>query len=551
MLKNLTIKNYALIKELSIDPSKEFNVVTGETGAGKSIMLGALGLLLGNRADVKSLFNHDEKCFIEASFEIGQYRLETFFVEADLDYEPTTIVRREITPSGKSRAFINDTPTNLDTLKKLGVLLIDIHSQHDNLLLGNNLFQLAFIDNFAQHHGLLENYKISFETYVKSNERYEVLIEQTRQLTSDEDYFKFQLQELDKAGLEHLDQEGLEEELKTLENAEEIKSKLHQSLVILDQDDQSINAALQQVDSYLNQLASISSRYEALANQVSNSLYELKDVANELEKAQDEVEFNPTRVDEVKESLSLLYQLQQKHQVHTVQELIQIQNEIQEKVHRVTNMDEALKKAEQVKNEAYKEVLSLGDKLSKSRKKHTQPLEQSITDILSGLGMEDATINIAIASKTPDVNGIDNVNLMFSANKGVPPQALKKVASGGEFSRLLFTIKYILATKTALPTMIFDEIDTGISGEVAIKMASMMKQMAENHQVIAISHLPQFAAKGDAHYFVFKDSSDLKTTSKVKKLNEEERVEEIAKMIGGNSPSATAFENARELMSVN
>ncbi len=550
MLKNLTIKNYALIKDVAIDLSNEFNVITGETGAGKSIMLGALGLLLGNRADVKSLLNQDEKCFIEASFDINHYKLESFFEEVDLDYDPLTIIRREITPSGKSRAFINDTPTNLEVLKRLGTLLIDIHSQHDNLLLGNNLFQLSFVDAFAQHQTLLDDYQTNFRQYSKAEQAYQELLGTSQQLSSEEDYFRFQLVELEKAALGSVNQNELEEELKTLENAEEIKNKLHQSVLMLEHDEQAINGSLQQVASLLNQLATISTKYEKFANQVNNSLYELKDVAAELEKAQDEIEFNPSRIEEVQERLSVLFQLQQKHQVHTVEDLMSIEHELIEKVKKVSNMDEALAKAEKTKNQAFDKVVTLGDKLSKSRSKHFKSLETAVIEILKGLGMEDAAIVISVSSKTPDINGTDHINLLFSANKGVDPQPLKKVASGGEFSRLLFCIKYILATKTSLPTMIFDEIDTGISGEVAIKMATMMKQMAKNHQVIAISHLPQFAAKGDFHYFVYKDNSELKTSSKIKKLNEEERVEEIAKMIGGNSPSATAFENARELMSV-
>ena len=551
MLQNLFIKNYALIKALRIDPSERFNVITGETGAGKSIILGAVGLLLGKRADTKVLFNQHEKCIIEASFNVKDYRLEELFQQADLDYEPVTIIRREITPNGKSRAFVNDTPATLEVLKKLSEYLVDIHSQHDNLLLGENLFQLQLVDSFAQNKDIFQQYQSTYHSYVKAQSDYQRLLTTAKEISKEEDYFRFQLDELAKADLQENEQAGLEEELKTLENAEEIKSKLHQCLLILDHDEMAISGHMQTISTLMGQLASISGQYESYKTRIDNCLIELKDITSDLEKAQDKVEFNPEKIAEVQDRLSLIYRLQQKHQVDDIASLLNIYEDLRLKLSKAENMEEELQQAKELKETLYNKLLKNGSTLSGSRTECFKSIEASLTGLLKNLGMEDASIKISSHQIEPNTFGIDQVSILFSANKGITPQPLKKVASGGEFSRLLFCIKYILAQKTALPTMVFDEIDAGISGEIAIKMANMMKDMAEKHQVVAISHLPQFAAKGDAHYFVFKDNSESKAISKIKKLSEEERVLEIAKMIGGDEPTATAFENARELMSVN
>ncbi len=551
MLQNLLIKNYALIKELRIDPSERFNIITGETGAGKSIMLGAVGLLLGKRADTKALLNEAEKCIIEASFHIKGHNLEEFFQQADLDYEPVTIIRREITPSGKSRAFVNDTPTTLDVLKKVSEYLVDIHSQHDNILLGENKFQLDLVDDFAQNTKVKEDYLTIYHAYIKANNNYRHLLDTAQGISKEEDYMKFQLDELEKADLQVDEQTALEEELKTLENAEEIKSKLHQCLLILDQEEMAVNGHIQTVASLLGQLTGISSQYETFRERIDNCLIELKDLTVDLERAQDSVEFNPERIQEVQERISLIYRLQQKHGANSIADLLDIYEELSQKVNQAENMEEELLKAKKLKESLYEELLIKGKNLSESRTGCFKGIENTTIELLKNLGMEDATLKISSRQVEPNISGIDEIDILFSANKGISPQPLKKVASGGEFSRLLFCIKYLLAQKTALPTMIFDEIDAGISGEIAIKMANMMKEMAEKHQVIAISHLPQFAAKGDAHYFVFKDNSESKAVSKIKKLTQEERILEIAKMIGGEKPTATAFENARELMTVN
>lgn len=551
MLQSLFIKNYALIKELKIGPSERFNIITGETGAGKSIILGAIGLLLGKRADTKVLFNQDEKCIIEASFNISDYKLEDLLHQWDLDYADNTIIRREITPNGKSRAFVNDTPTTLEVLKKLSGFLVDIHSQHDNLLLGKNQFQLDLVDSFAQNQTIFQQYLNTFRSYVQAERDYQGLLTTANDISKEEDYLRFQFDELSKAGLLENEQEELEGELKTLENAEEIKGKLHQCLLILDEGEMAVNGHMQTLSSLLGQLARVSGQYESYQARIEDCFIELKDVTSDLEKAQDRVEFNPEKIAVVQDRLSLIYKLQQKHQVDDIAGLLNIQEGLSHKLNKVENIEGELQQAKQLKETLYNEVLQKGNSLSGSRTRCFASIEQSLMRLLKNLGMEDTVIEISSHQIEPGPSGIDEISILFSANKGITPQPLKKVASGGEFSRLLFCIKYILAQKTALPTMVFDEIDAGISGEIAIKMANMMKEMAEKHQVVAISHLPQFAAKGDAHYFVFKDNSESKAISKIKKLSEEERVLEIAKMIGGDEPTATAFENARELMSVN
>ncbi len=550
MLQNLLIKNYALIQSLEIQPSNRLNMITGETGAGKSIMLGAVGLLLGNRADKKALLNQENKCIIEAAFGIDDYHLQPFFEEEDLDYESTSIIRREISPSGKSRAFINDTPVTLDSLKKLSTHLVDVHSQHDNLLLAKNQFQLQLVDGYAQHNSLLEQYRNDFNTYKQSEKAYQELNTKAMTVSKEEDYLKFQLNELTNAQLTSGEKEQLEEEMLVLENAESIKSKIFEVLVLLDQSDSAINNQLNTANSIMNALTAFSDKYQPLAKRIENSYIDLKDLIGELEKELDEVEFNPERITEVQDRLNLIYKLEQKHQVKSVESLIEITEKLEEKVYTLDTIELELGKAQEIKNKAYQQLMQAGKALSKSRADQFAKIEESVKKLMGNLGMENARIAITSREVDPMSHGIDEINLLFSANKGIQPQPLRQVASGGEFSRLLFCLKFILARKTAMPTMIFDEIDTGISGEVAIKMAKMMKEMANHHQVIAISHLPQFAATGEAHYYVYKDNSDTKAISKIRQLNGDERIMEIAKMIGGESPSTIAFENARELMSV-
>lgn len=550
MLRNLVIKNYALIRELEMSPSAQLNIITGETGAGKSIMLGAIGLLLGKRADTRALYDEDLKCVIEGIFDLSSYALQSFFEKEDLDYENECIIRREISPAGKSRAFVNDTPVTLDVLRTLGSFLMDIHSQHDTLRLASNSFQLNMIDNYAGNHALRQRYTESFFAYENSRKAYEKLQAEAVEIKKAADYNQFLYEEFVAARLEEGEQERLEDELAVLEHAEEIKTRLNQALDLMNGAESSVTANLYTATHALRQIEKFSDTYQTLTGRAESCLIELKDLAAEIEQEEQKVVFDNQKTEAVQERLSMIYQLQQKHQVGSVDELIQIFTDLASRVNKEAQLDEELAALKEQLAVAEKNMKNAAQALRASREKVFPDLARELTQLLSATGMPDASLKIESKAITPALHGADEISVLFSANKGIQPQELKNVASGGEFSRLMFCVKYILARKTALPTIVFDEIDTGISGEIAIKMAHMMKTMAENHQVIAISHLPQLAAGGDTHYFVFKDNSDHKTVSKIKKLSDKERIDEIAKMIGGENPSAVAYENAKELINI-
>jgi len=534
-----------------MEPSPGLNVITGETGAGKSIMVGAVGLLLGNRADTKVLFDKDRKCVVEGSFNIEMFSLKSFFENTDLDYESECIIRREINPNGKSRAFINDTPVNLEMLKALGSRLMEIHSQLDTLLLGQSAYQLSIIDVFAGNASKLSQYKASFKEYQTKNQALISLQQEAEEWKKEADYHNFLLQELSEAQLNPEVDKTLEEDLKLLEHAEEIKLKINQILELLDQSDFSVSQNLYTVSSLIDQISSYSEKFQVLKSRTQSSLIEIKDIIDELEREQEMVIHNPQKIEEMRERINLIYRLEQKHQIQGVENLTKIQNELEIKVEKILNLDDEIHQAQTALEEAKREMIEYAHLLSKSRKSVYEGLATKLEQLLMGLGMPDAQIKIKEQSKEPGPTGIDDVEIWFSANKGILPQSLKRVASGGEFSRLMFCVKYILADKIALPTIIFDEIDTGVSGEIALKMVNMMKNMSKNHQVITISHLPQFAAKGDTHYFVYKDSSTKTAMSNIKKLSKQERILEVAKMIGGESPSDIAYENAKELLELN
>ncbi len=548
MLNNLIIKNYVLLQELEMEPSDALNIITGETGAGKSIMLGAIGLLLGNRADKKSLYNEEKKCVIEGAFTVNKFSLESLFSEEELDFDPVCILRREIAPSGKSRAFINDTPVRLETLRSVGRFLVDIHSQHDTLLLGDNTFQLEIIDAFANNNNLLKTYQQSYQHYRRAAYEYEKLREEAVHMNREQDFNQYLLNELSEAQLIADEQTTLEEELQVMENAGHIKEQLHHALLLLSHEDRSVDDLLAQAKHAIVKIASFSSRYESIFQRIESCLIELRDVSSELESQALEVDFDFDKVEATRNRLNLIYQLQQKHHVDTVEALLAIQTELEHKVAKVQNLDQELARLKSVKEVAFQEMMMKARQLSDARKQVFGKFCQEIESLLKNLGIPDARLEISCKTTEATNMGIDLVNILFTANKGIAPQELRGVASGGEFSRLMFCIKYVLASKTSLPTIIFDEIDTGVSGEIAIKLVKMMKEMSKNHQVITISHLPQVAAKGDAHYFVYKDSSSGKTVSRFKKLNYDERVVEIAKMLGGNNPSTIAYENAKELL---
>ncbi|MFD2033226.1 DNA repair protein RecN [Belliella marina] len=548
MLKTLSIANYALIQSLDMEPCATLNMITGETGAGKSIMLGAVGLLLGNRADTKALFDEEKKCIVEGEFDLKNYKLKDFFESEDLDFEEICIIRREISPNGKSRAFINDSPVRLEILKELGKSLMDVHSQHDSLQLGEGEYQLDLIDAFTQSQNELTAYTQAFQDYQKAKRSYETLAKQALELKKEADFNQFQLEELSSLGLKAGEQEELESEQEILENAEEIKGKIQEILTQL-QDEQfgGLNI-LSQANHGIQQLGKFAHKFETFKERFQSVLIELKDIAESLEDEDSKVEVDFEKLDVTRDRLSKIYQLQQKHGLETVEDLIALQKELADKAFQIENLDEQLENLKFEMDEAYKSLLEKGNLLSKKRKAGFQHFSKELISLLVQLGMENAQVEFSHTAITPSKRGVDQIDLLFSANKGVKPQALKQVASGGEFSRLIFAIKYIMADKMALPTLIFDEIDTGVSGEVALQMVRMMQEIAKKHQVVCISHLPQVAAKGDQHYFVYKDNSTERTISKIRLLEKDERITEIAKMIAGSNPSETAFESARELL---
>lgn len=548
MLTNLSIANYALIEKLNMEPCPGLNMITGETGAGKSIMLGAVGLLLGNRADTKALFDEKVKCIIEGNFNISNYGLKEFFQEQDLDFDPYCIIRREIAPSGKSRAFINDTPVNLETLKLLGKTLVDIHSQHENLLLGASSYQLSLIDVFAQTKKEVTNFKEAFMVHSKLKNEVRELEEETLALNQEADYNQFQLEELTALALVDGEQEDLEGQQEILNHAEEIKGKANEILNLLEDDQVGALQAMETARLNFQYLNKFGNKLEELGTRFESVLIELRDIVSSLSSEEQGIEVDFEKLEWTRDRLSKIYQLQKKHALKTDKELIELANVLSEKVIRVDHLDDLLKQKKSDLEVAQKKMIKTATELSKIRNGAFEPFSKEIQELLKHLGMENAKVEIKRKEISPSNNGIDEIDILFSANKGIAPQPIRQVASGGEFSRLMFAIKYIMADKMALPTLIFDEIDTGISGEVALQMVRMMQKIAEKHQVICISHLPQVAAKGDKHYFVYKDNSSIKTISKIKLLSKEERVSEIAKMISGAEPSASAFESAKELL---
>ncbi|MBS0000164.1 MAG: DNA repair protein RecN [Cyclobacteriaceae bacterium] len=548
MLKNLQIQNYALIRHLEITPSPGLNMITGETGAGKSIMIGAVGLLLGNRVDTRVLYDMGEKCIVEGVFNIGEYALQELFESNELDYLKETIVRREISPSGKSRAFINDSPVNLDIMKELGTHLMDIHSQHDTYKLSSLNYQLSLVDVFSQNQEKLQHYREAYHEYIKIKRRLDDLVEDATSLRKEADYNHFLYEELNAANLQSGEQESLEDDLSTLEHAEEIKNVISEVITMLHNHDYAVLDQFSLVNKKMDSIASFAMRLEEIRTRLNSSYLEIKDVVTDLENEIDTVEHDPEKLAETQSRLNLLYKFLQKHQVHTVDELLAIQQSLKVKVNKNLNLDTDIKDLENETAARFEKVIELGDSLSSCRRENFSRIIERIEEMLRSLGIPDAKLKIDHRITEPGEHGVDEIDLKFSANKGVIPMNLKQVASGGEFSRLMFCIKHIIASKTALPTLILDEIDTGISGEIAIKMATMMKQMAENHQVITITHLPQIASFGNTHYYVYKDNHSEKSISLVKKLTDEERVLEIAKMIGGDHPTEAAFKNAKELL---
>ena len=548
MLKHLTIRNYALIRNLEMTPDKGFNVITGETGAGKSIILGALGLLLGNRADTKVLLDESEKCVTEGTFMIGPYQLESLFSELELDYSTETILRREISPLGKSRAFINDTPVNLDVLRKVGYRLMDIHSQHETLELGEQPFQLKFIDAYAGNAESLKQYATLWTQFRDAESFLQKLESEADKLRLEADYTRFQFQELDKLQLEEGDQEILEARVKVGENAELIRTKLQHSLNLLSDGEYSGRKILTEVRSLLNSISSYDASYADLLHRLESLKTELDDLEAEINAKAEDIDVDPEKIIEAQEKLDLLYQLQRKHRATSIKELLNLRQKLSEQVYKTDHLDEEISKASTTVEKLRNQVISKAELLSESRKKVLKKISSEVERLLKELGIPDAHYKIEHECEKPGPSGMDRVAMLFSANKGVAARPIAETASGGEFSRLMFVVKYVMAERTSMPTLILDEIDAGISGDIALKLGQLMRKMSQKHQVISISHLAQIAAMANAHYVVFKESGADRVSSQIKLLEPHLRIEELARIISGNSPSATALKYAKELM---
>ncbi len=549
MLQSLYIKNYALIDRLSIDFNSGFNIITGETGAGKSILLGALGLILGQRADLSVLRDKSKKCTVEGSFEVKNYQLADFFAANELDYDDQTILRREITPSGKSRAFINDTPVNLKTIRELALRLIDIHSQHQNLELGNRQFQLNLVDLVAQNQSVLKSYQQAFRVYTQTHNEYTELLEKAEQAKKDLDYYQFQFNQLDEAKLKPEEQEELEAEQNRLEHAEDIKLTFGQLANDLEGDEAGL---LTRIKEHVNRLSKMADYFDQAGelNQRLESCYiELQDLAGESQSIAERIEHDPARVELVAERLDLIYSLQQKFHADSVAGLVEIREDLDQKIGQVASYDETLTQLEVqlAKEEAV--LNKAANELTESRTAVTDKFQQAVVSMLQKLGMANAVFQLSFAKTNQlGMTGGDEVRFLFNANKNAEAQEISKIASGGEMSRLMLALKSLITDSKALPTIIFDEIDTGISGEIAVKMGDILKSISARMQVINITHLPQIAAKGDHHYQVYKFDEEEQTYTSIRKLEEHERVDELAQMLSGDRHSDTARETARELL---
>lgn len=553
MLQTLFIQDYALIRKLNISFDEGFSVITGETGAGKSIILGGLGLLLGQRADTKAIRNGATKCVIEAHFVLKEHLLEPFFQEHELDYDDECIMRREVYSSGKSRAFINDTPVQLALMKELGEKLIDIHSQHQNLLLNREDFQLEVLDIVAGNMPLLSHYLTVYKQWRKNQRELQQLIEQMEKDKADEDYLQFQWRQLDEARLRAGEQEELEQESEMLTHAEDIKSGLYRAGECLIADENGILTALKDCRNAIQGILKVYSGAEELYNRLDSSYIELEDIGQELEKLQESIEFNPSRLDEVNERLNLIYTLQQKHHVKSVEELLSLEEEFVSRLKVIDHSDEQIGALQKVCDELRQKLVAEAADLTARRKEAAKELEQRMVEMLLPLGMPNVQFKIAFEARNElSESGIDSVCFMFCANKNGRLQPIAEVASGGEVARVMLSVKALVSGAEHLPTIIFDEIDTGVSGNIADKMAQIMQGMgAEGRQVISITHLPQIAARGKAHYKVYKQDNDTETISNISLLTAEERVEEIAHMLSGASLTSEALDNARVLLQGN
>lgn len=553
MIKKLSVSNYTLIDELHIDFEPGFSVITGETGAGKSIILGALSLILGQRADLKSLRHSDEKAVIEGVFDIASYHLRDFFDENELDYdEGECILRREILPSGKSRAFINDTPVSVAQLKALGEQLIDIHSQHQNLLLADSRFQLRVVDTMAGDAALLADYREHYHRWRERLQAFARLQEENRTGREEEDYLRYQLGQLDEAQLKEGEQEELEGELQTLQHAEEIKNELAVLQTCLHGEETGVVSLLNAALSRMKSLSRLYPEVDEWIGRLESDYIDLKDIATTVDRSQENLNIDPERLAWVENRLDTYYSLQQKHRVSNAAELLALRDSFAERLARIENYDEELAALKRQVEEQEQQVRDLAARLTEVRQQSAAGISQTLTERVKPLGMPHLQFEIEVAPRPQlDETGGDAIRFLFSANKNQPLQPVSEVASGGEISRLMLSLKALVAHAMALPTIIFDEVDTGVSGEIADKMARIMREMAQCMQVISITHLPQVAAWGQTHYRVYKSDTATATATHLVRLTDEQRVEEIARMLSGSSLTAAALDNARELLKRN
>lgn len=550
MLRSLYIQNYALIEKLDIRFDSGFSVITGETGAGKSIILGAIGLLLGQRADVKSIRKGATKCVIEAHFDVSAYGMKPFFEANELEYEDECILRRELYASGKSRAFINDTPASLAQMKELGELLIDVHSQHQNLLLNKEGFQLNVLDLLAHDEAELAAYQKLYNDWRQARQDLEELVARAEQSRADEDYIRFQLEQLEEANLTDGEQEELEQEAEMLTHAEDIKAGLYRAGQALNADEGSVLEALKDCQNTMMGLRSVFAPASELADRLDSVYIELKDISQEVADKEEEVEFNPVRLDEVNARLNLIYSLQQKHRVDTVKALLSLQENYALQLSAITSSDEDIARLEAQVKELFSQIIAQAQVLTEARTRAAREVERQMAARLVPLGMPNVRFQVEMGvRKEPGVHGADTVNFLFSANKNGVLQNISSVASGGEIARVMLSVKAMIAGAVKLPTIVFDEIDTGVSGEIADRMADIMQEMGDNdRQVISITHLPQIAARGRAHYKVYKEDNEVETNSHIRRLTDDERVEELAHMLSGATLTEAALNNARALL---
>ena len=550
MLKSLFIQNFVLIDNLDIRFDQGFSVITGETGAGKSIILGALSLVLGQRADGKSIKQGADKCVIEAIFDVSKYQLESFFLGNDLEYDSEScILRRELYASGKSRAFVNDSPVSLAILKELGTKLIDIHSQHQNLLLGDNRFQLRVVDVMAENEILLILYKKEYTRYQGLRKELSALKERAAQSKQEEDYVRFQLDQLEEANLQPDEQDELEQEQETLSHAEEIKSSLYRVSSCLDGEEQGVVSLLKESLSSMDALERYFPRAKEITERLRSAYIDLNDLASEMEGLIEDVEFNPDRLTWVNERLDTLYALQQKHRVSSIGELIALRDQFRAQLADIDSFDEQIAALEKQVQDSYKELLQQASVLSEQRKIASVAFAQQLVQMVAPLGMPHTRFQVdVVPRKEPESDGMDEIRFMFSANKSMALQPVAQTASGGEISRLMLCIKAMIAGFTALPTIIFDEVDTGVSGDIADKMGHIMQDLGSKMQVFAITHLPQIAAQGEAHYFVYKEDVKDRTVTRIRPLNKEERVREVARMLSGSALTEASLANAKDLL---